>query len=727
MPDFTNTESSDMDDVEEVELPDGSVVFRFPGAEIDVSEYAEDEEGDDSDFYDNIADKMDSSDLSRVSMMLLEGVQADIQSRTSWMAQYTRGMGILGIEIKSPRAQADTDGVSTVDHPLLVESCIQYHSNALREFLPSSGPIKIENSGQQGAQQDADAELLERDANTFLMRHSPEYYPQTDRMIFQHGFGGMGYKKIFHCPLRRRPVADAVPAEDFIISVNAESLETAARKTHRVTMQQSTMLRMMHVGAYRNVDLGMPVDEPTLVDRKIAAIDGSADTSTRPEDAEYTVYETYALIDMPGDRHTEDGEASGLPRPYKVVIEKDSRQVLEIRRNWREGDELYAERRVFIAYPFWPMFGFYASGLLQVLGNTTNSLTAAWRMLLDAGMFANFPGFLYLKNGDRQLDNNFRVAPGEGSPIDGNGADDISKVVSPLPYREPGPATTAFVEHIANTGQRLGGMPNQPTAEGRSDAPVGTRLADLEQAARMISAVHARFHQAQSLEFQTLFELVREDPESFLRFFEPLGQWTMERLIAALDNNALVPVADPNTPTHLHRIMKTMALAQRADTKPELYNAMAVERRILAVLGYDDPSELLVAHGAQAPAQGQPDPSLAIAQSVERTKVADIQARERIEGQKGHLALVKLAADKQIAEEKNAVELAKIQADLAKSDAANNMRASGDELKAATTLATAHMQDMRDTTRAAMDDRHRTEDRKAANTQRNTSGEKDAQ
>jgi hypothetical protein len=46
--------------------------------------------------------------------------------------------------------------------------------------------------------------------------------------------------------------------------------------------------------------------------------------------------------------------------------------------------------------------------------HTTKALTALWREFIDAGMFANFPGFLYLKGADRQLTNQFRVAPGSG-------------------------------------------------------------------------------------------------------------------------------------------------------------------------------------------------------------------------------------------------------------------------------------------------------------------------
>ena len=101
----------------------------------------------------------------------------------------------------------------------------------------------------------------------------------------------------------------------------------------------------------------------------------------------------------------------GLPLPYKVTIEKESQKVLEVRRNWREKDKECQAREYFVDFPYMRAFGFYCIGLLHLLGNTTKALTALWREFIDAGMFANFPGFLYLKGAGRQLTNTFRVAP----------------------------------------------------------------------------------------------------------------------------------------------------------------------------------------------------------------------------------------------------------------------------------------------------------------------------
>lgn len=628
-------------DWEEIPTGDGGVIVRMGGPEL-LAENDDDTDSPtyDEEFYRNLAEGMEESDLALIASELLEGIEADIVSMAVWMANYERGMAMLGTEQKPPRAEATGEGVSVVDHPLLLEACILYQSNAAAEELPASGPVKVDNGGQQTAITDEDAKQLEKDFNKYLTVFRPEYYPDSERAIFQRGFGGMSFKKLFHCPLRRAPVSDSIAPGDFIVSNTATSLESCGRKTHRIKMRPSVMKRMQFVGAYRDVDLATPSEDVTGIERKTKNLAGIKVSSDRQEDTEFTVYECCAELDLIGDRHMERGKPTGLPRPYIVTIEKDSRAVLEIRRNWVAEDELFTERRRFVASGFIPMFGFFMTGLLGILGNTNSALTAGWRIMCDKGMFSNFPGGMYAKTGDRQLDNNFRAAPGEFVPVDISGFDDIRKVVAPYPYTEPGPASQAFFKDIADTGARVGGAANIPVAEGKADTPVGTMLAALEQTSKMISAVHRRAHQAQSVEFQTLLELIREKPEDFVKYFQRDGFWSVERLQRALDNWSLIPRADPNTPTQMHRLLKMMALKQLQQLSPNLYDERKVDEIILRTLGFDDPQELFAPPAA--PGAMPPDPTLAIAEKVAQTEAMKEQSRQQIEAGK---AQVKLATD----------------------------------------------------------------------------------
>jgi len=278
-------------------------------------------------------------------------------------------------------------------------------------------------------------------------------------------------------------------------------------------------------------------------------------------------------------------------------------------------------RQVFVDYIFVPGFGFYGLGLLHLVGNTTMALTAGWRLCIDNGMFANFPGFLYAKQAGRQNTNEFRVPPGGGMPIDTAGGP-IQSAVMPLPYRSVDGQFLNLIQLIEQSGQRLASTSETNVGEGNSEAPVGTTIALIEQAQKVISAVHKRMHAAQAREFQLLKELFKECPEAFWENNKyPAYQWTPETLITALDNINLVPVADPNTPSHSVRIQKAMAIKQLQQANPNLYDPRKVDERILTMLGIEDAMDLFVP--PTPPGPPPPDPALMLAQA----KMVDSQAK----------------------------------------------------------------------------------------------------
>jgi len=571
------------------------------------------------DWYDNIAEDLDDAELSRISELLLRGISDDIQSRKDWIESRAEGLKLLGLKPEFPGLGGSADGapvegISRVRHPLLLEAVLRFQANARAELLPTDGPVKVRSDATtDDPARPALADALETDLNHYLTVTASEYYPDTDRMLLMLGFGGTTFKKVYFCPLRNRPVSETVDADDLIVNNSATDLRNARRVTHRFTMKPSTLKRLQILGVYRDVDLGTPtMPNQDSVQREMKDQQGLSQNTSNPDDRDYQAYECYCELDIRGYEHKRKGKETGLEIPYRVTIDVSSKQILSIVRNYDEDTkDLPESRDTFIKYTFVPGFGFYDIGLLNILGNTTNALTAAWRELLDAGMYSNFPGFLIADTGARQNTNIFRVPPGGGALVKTGGLP-LSQAVMPLPYKEPSQPLMMLVDNMAQTGMRIGGTSEQQVGEGRADAPVGTTLALIEQATKVLNSVHKRLHASQAQEFQLLAQVFRDHPESFWqRNHKPTKPWDEATFLQALTDCELIPQADPNTASHAQRVMKIMALKQLQAAQPSLYNPIAIDKAALRAIGFNNPDQFMAPPAAQA----APPPELIQAQA----------------------------------------------------------------------------------------------------------------
>ena len=660
MDDGQDTPTIDKDGaILEIQHADGSLTISLDGKPINDNR----QERDETDWYRNLVDDVSEGVLTGISQDLLRGIRDDISSRNDWIEDRAQGIKLLGLKIEIPGLQGATDGapvegMSKVRHPLLLEAVLRFQANARSELLPTDGPVKIRNDNNNATlQNDQLANALENDLNHYLTATATEYYPDTDRMLLMLGFGGTSFKKVYFCPLRNRPVSESVDANDLIVNNAATDLRNAKRITHRSYMRPSTVKRLQILGVYADIDLSTPkAPDYDSVQREKNAQQGISPESMNPEDRDREIYEVYCELDLPGFEHKHKGKPSGLEIPYIVTIDLSSQQVLSIVRNYAEDDqELPTARRRFVKYTFVPGMGFYDIGLLHILGNTTNAITAAWRELLDAGMYNNFPGFLMADTGARQNTNIFRVPPGGGALVKTNGMP-INQAIMPLPYKEPSGALMNLVTQMSETGMRVGGTSEVMVTEGKPDAPVGTTLAMIEQAQKVLNSVHKRMHAAQSEEFEMLVECFKEHPESFWqKRKKPAYPWDEKTFVDALDNYYFVPQADPNTSSQTQRLMKVLALKQLVASNPSLYDPIAVDTAALQALGWSNPQQFMIPASAQgkpppemmqAIAKAQNDKSNADARMLDsQTRAAESQARLELDRQRLEMEMGKNQGD----------------------------------------------------------------------------------
>jgi hypothetical protein len=639
--------------------------------------------------FDNLVELLDTFEVSRLGQIVHDGVRADIESRREYMEMTAESIRMLGLKIEKARTDtsngAPIEGMSVVRHPLLLEAVLGFQADFVGEMLPAAGPVKVRDDATAGAvpdtvvkfvldqlvaagalaaeavpglmasiaQTQAPAPMtlqgqlaadLETDFNYFLTTTATEYYPDTDRAAFVTGLMGCTFKKVYNCPLRERPVSESVGAPELIVDAGVTDLANAPRVTHEITMLPHEVLELQEAGVYTDAALGQPLHVPNAVEEAAAEAQGWDANTRRPEDRPHTMWECYCRLNVRGLDDGDEEAGIRVPRPYKVTIDRDSREVYEIRRNWSEGDDRFRARRVFVQYNFVPALGFYGIGLMHLLGNSTMALTAAWRLNLDAMMFAVFPGFIYADVMGKQVTNVFRIPPGGAVPMQTGGRPIRDMLMQP-PYGGPQAAGLQLIDTVTQTAGRVGARPNVPTGEGVQNVPVGTMMANIVEATKLTGAVFKRLHAAQAQEFGLLRERFIEDPEAFWRHNKkPARDWQKAELIAALNDADLVPAADPNTPSRLHRIMVALAGFNFAQAAPQVFKihdtAVWLAQSIGMPVELIDTEENIAAKQAAMAQQGQgggkaPDPGkqqvdmmkaqAAMAAAAAKTKQVDAQ------------------------------------------------------------------------------------------------------
>lgn len=650
---------------------------------------AQEPETPDLQFDRNLAEDMDDHALNYLAGTLLEQIEADIQSRAEWEDTANKAAKYLGVKLLEPETSVSTDGtVTKAIATCLLEANIKLWSTARAELLPNNGPVKVRRDDAQPPaptpgqdwSKDQLALAFETDFNHFLTVTDREYYPDYSKMLMGRALIGNAFRKVYRCPLKRRPTSVWVKAQDLIVSNDCSHLSGAGRVTERIRYRQATMKRLQAMGHYRNVPLARPTGRTTETELATADIEGIAASPMLPEDFEHLTYECYCEVgsgtyssligDLSRLDRDETGKRPGYPLPYRVTMDEDSRTILEIRRNWKQGDQYHEKRRRYVKYGFIPGLGFYDYGLIHIAGNPTQVATMISRAATDNAMFNNFPGWLQLSGPSSRNDSTvLRPMPGEVVKIHAPGAQDISRVVMPIPYKPLTQESLALIEKKEADVSRLAGVIEIPVGEGRiGNVPVGTIMAYIESIAQVPGAVHKDDHISQQDEYEMLRELFAEEPEILWRGNKsPARKWQVAQEILDPD---LTPAADPNTPSQVHRIAKVQAAVALGGlpqfNMPEpIANNRAIYRKSMELLFGGDAQEYEVPPpkpGSQPPPP--PDPRIIAAQIKAQSEQEKGQLQQQTEAMKHDERVSELAqegiqrdADRQSAETRAALSL----------------------------------------------------------------------
>ena len=549
--------------------------------------------GEEEDTFDeNLADTLSEDDIMEMASELAGDIEQDKSSRKDWERAYTEGIKLLGLQYEE--RTEPWNGASGVFHPMITEAVVRFQSETITETFPAQGPVRTKILGKETPEKKEASIRVEEDMHYELTEVMREFRPEHERMLWSLPATGSAFKKVYYDPNIGRQISIFVPAEDILLPYGTSDLDTCYRLTHVMRKTKNEIVKLQQAGFYRDIELPDPSKEQDNIKKAKDKETGFSDIN----DDRYTLYESHVDLVLKGDEDKDDdGEPTGITRPYVVTLIKGSNDVLAIRRNWEQEDPLEIKRQHFVHYQYIPGFGAYGFGLFHLIGGYAKSATSLMRQLVDAGTLSNLPGGLKSR-GMRIKGDDTPIAPGEWRDVDiGSGA--LRDSILPLPYKEPSQVLMGLLGQIVEEGRRFAATADMKVSDMSAQAPVGTTLALLERQLKVMSAVQARLHYTFKQELRLLAAIIRDytDPDYD---YDPIDA-PRKAKAADYDHVDIIPVSDPNAATMSQRVVQYQAVIQMAQMAPDIYDLPQLHRQMLGVLGIKDAEKLVPLPDDQKP------------------------------------------------------------------------------------------------------------------------------
>ncbi len=566
----------------EIEIVDPEEVnIGIDGMEISIKPGQEDEE---EGFGDNLAEYMDDGALQSLAGDLVSDIDNDKGSRKEWEKTYVDGLKLLGLQIEE--RTEPWQGACGVFHPMITEAVVRFQAETITETFPAQGPVRTKIIGKETPEIKEKAANVEDDMNYELTEAMTEYRSEHERMLWSLPATGSAFKKVYYDPSLGRQVSMFIPAEDMLLPYGATDLDICHRVTHVMRKTKNEIVKLQQAGFYLDIELPDAPKDRTDIQKAKDKETGFNDLN----DDRYTIYECHVDLNLEGYEDTdEDGEETGIMLPYVVTIIKGTNDILSIRRNWNEDDDLRLKRQHFVHYQYIPGFGAYGFGLFHLIGGFAKSATSLMRQLVDAGTLSNLPGGLKSR-GLRIKGDDTPIAPGEWRDVD-VASGNIRDSILPLPYKEPSQTLYNLLQNIVDEGRRFAATADMKVSDMSANAPVGTTLALLERQLKVMTAVQARVHFALKQELKLLKNIIRDYTDPSYTYDPAYGNRKAKK--ADYDLVDVIPVSDPNAATMSQRVVQYQAVIQMAQMAPDIYNLPELHRGMLNVLGIKNAEKLV--------------------------------------------------------------------------------------------------------------------------------------
>jgi len=583
---------ADQDDYPIEEQEDGSAVVDLPEIQMEEQDDGSaivmlDDDGPEfnPDFYDNLADSVDSGTLSMLAMRYLDLLETDKEARSLRDKQYEEGIRRTGMGNDAPGG-ATFMGASKVVHPAMAEGCVDFASRAIKEMFPPDGPVKTKVLGKMDDLKAAKSERKRDYLNWQITEQIEEFKDEQEQLLTQLPLGGSQYFKLWFDEQKKRPCVEFLPIDRVILPFAATNFYTAQRaaEVHEITTYEFE--RRIRTGMYRDINYIKATQslEQNKVEQANNKIEGKKFEEN--QDGLRKVYHIYCYLELEDDKKTK-----GETAPYILMVDEIDQQVVGLYRNWEEQDETMTKLDWVVEFKFIPWRGAYAIGLPHLIGGLSAALTGALRALLDTAHINNTATMLKLKgakiSGQSQQVDVTQIVEIEGAP----GVQDIRQIAMPMPFNPPSPVLLELLGWLDKAAKGVVTTSEEKIADITSNAPVGTTQALIEQGAAVFSSIHARMHDSQARVLKILCRLNRWHFDEMQK-----GDVIADLEITRDDfekNTDVVPVSDPHIFSETQRMAQNQAVLALAEKHPDQFNMGAVLSRMLKQMKVPNINELM--------------------------------------------------------------------------------------------------------------------------------------
>lgn len=483
--------------------------------------------------------------LAQIGEDCVRGYTIDEDSREEWKRTVDEAMKIA--KQCTEAKNHPWPGASNIKFPLITDAAIDYASRTLPEIIQNEQVVKCATMGADPKSElYARADRVARFMSYQLVVESPDWEDSIDKLLQILPVLGTVFKKTYYSSLEKRNVSELCVPDKIVVNYNAQSLESARRITHLLTMYENDVVERQRKGIFRD-----DIDACDLLHRT-----GEEQDSDSPID----ILEQHCWLDLDED---------GYKEPYIVTIHLESKKVLRIvsrfkKINKNKDGEVSSivPDQYFTDFHFIrsPDGGFYSQGFGSLLLPVNSSINTLINQLIDSGTLSNTQGG-FLGRGLRIKNGEFKIKMGEWKVLDAASGTSIKDNVFPLPVREPSQVLFNLLGLLIQVGKDITSTTDALSGSGQAqNVSSNVQNSLVEQGTKVFTAINKRLYRSLKKEYTKLYELNNENLKD-ADYRAALGE--PEASVKAdfeLETLHVHPIADPTISSMNQRLQKFSVL-----------------------------------------------------------------------------------------------------------------------------------------------------------------------